>query len=593
MALRKTTLLLVLVCCSASLTLAQTVETAKKPPSLLFKNAAGVAVTSIRIPVLNHEPVVEMQVSIPANMTYVLSAEGKSKARSISAVNLSTQKLAKVIDLGDADKVEMLMSLDGRRLFCHTISRAYPEDAHAPLNAQRSRGSSSIVVIDTSSNQIIGKYDLLNSPGEVLPKCWWLQTFFSITADGGRILASVAGLGRRLRPSWTRVLVFSVQSDKPPLIIDPGEPFIVASRFSKDNRFLFLATEDKKRHSEFVDVTDLGKGTTVNRRLDDPPSRDERLSVFLDGAPPSSMGSQDGIWIVTRGGLRFLSQTGNIGDEIQLPREEGVAAALSLDATRFFLAVPDKDHRTGILDIVDLTQGASSSIALTDAPTRLVRLGSGQRLWLMGRKEMRSISEAGELGQPILLNKPRKIEEGDTGAADAFLDGYPGEAISLGEDRAAVLVTNNKGASLHRVALLDLKNLQLYSVVVTMSRGQRAKILAGRIGISLAVAAAEGAAGGALGAAPTLLLPVYVPSLGFANEFLATGPDGAKLYALDTDVHEVTVVDVKTGAAERRIPVAKSVTIIRLARNGRYLVCVGPGFIQEIKLDSNERAKEG
>ena len=564
-------------------------EVQEKPRSVVFKDAEGTVVTSIPIDTRHSVHIVELKVSASANMAYVLNPEKGSKERSLSAVNLATMRVDRVINVGTGNEVDLLLSHDGSRLFCYTLSRVVPPFAG---HRQRRKGSSSVItVIDTRSNEVVGTFDLLHYPGVALPKAEVIESFLSATSDGGRIFVRVNGIG----PKWQRLVVFSVQSPNSTLVINPNKP-ILSYKVSENNKFLFVAAADKDRHSEVIDIVNLETGTTISRAVDDPPTREERLGAFLMAAPPSGMGSTQGIWIFTRAGLRFVSEDGQMGNEIPLPREDHVSAILSRDKTLLFLAIPDSSQNSGALDVVDLSKGISSSHPLADAPIKLVRLGTGQGLWIIGSQEMRPVSEAGEPGdRAILLNKPPTSGAGDTTGADVFLNGHPGEAIGLGEDHAAILITNKKGGSLHRVALLDLKQLQMDSIVTTMNSTEQSKIVARRWLEVLGVAALEGAAEGAIGAGagiptPTTLFPVPSAPRGLANESLAAGLDGRNLYVLDTDVHKVSVVDVQTAAVVGHIPVHNSVALIQVTPDGKHLYCAGTGFFQTIDLESNKKA---
>jgi DNA-binding beta-propeller fold protein YncE len=586
---RTMTVLTAVACCLSQRVEAQTIETQKKPPAVVFKDAPGTVVTSIPIDRKLGVPIVEMKVSVSSNMAYVLTGSGKSMSKpksrqlSLSAVNLATQRVDRVISIGQGNEAELQISPDGRRLFSQSLKNVYEGNGRLAIeHFQKRDGSGSVITaIDTSSNQVIGSYDLLNNPAAALPKFRFIETFFSVTADGERILAKVDGFeGRVVRtgsPSWVRLLVFSTTSPNSVSMIDPGAP-IVSCKFSQDGKFLFVAAEDKARRSEVVEIVNLQKGTTLNRVLDNPPTRRERLGAFLEGAPPSGMESMHGIWVFTRGGLRFISETGEMGQEIALPVEDNVFAKLSLDSTLFFLIVPGGNQHSGMLHVVDLKKGASSSHPLADVPTGLIRLGTANGLWIAGSREMRSVSETGELGeQPILLNKPRKMEGGDADSADVFLDGYPGETITVGEDHAAILIAKKKGGSLHRVALIDLKKLQVDSIVTTMSKGEQSKIITGRWLETMAVVALGGAMRG------VLVLPE-----GLANEFLAARSDGTTLYVLDTDIHKVSVIDIQSATVSARIPVNNSVTTIQVAQDGKHLLCAGPGFLQAVDLESSK-----
>jgi len=574
--MRRSLILLVILMSCLSLRLpGQTFETQKKPPAVVFKDAAGAVVTSIPIDTRDHVPVVEVSVSVSSNRAYVLNGSGKSAQRSISAVSLATQKVDRVIGIGEGNEVELVMSADGRHVFSQTLRKAIEELGRQPSeHLQKREGSSSLInVVDTSSNQVVSSYDLLNTPGAALPESRFVETFLSVSPDGERVLAKIDGFeGRVVRtgsPSWVRLLVFSVNSAKPILTFDPGAP-IVSYKFSQDGNFLFIAAEDKERRSERVHVINLEKGTTLNRMVEDPPSRREKLGTFIDGAAPSGMESKQGIWVVTARGLRFVSETGEIGNEVEVPFEENSASQLSLDRTFLFVA----DTRFEVLHVIDFKKGTHSTHPLSDVPTRMVRLGPANQLWIVGSREMRAISEVGELGErPILLNKPEKTDAEGTDSGNVFLDGYPWETISVGDDHAAMLIANKKGSSLHRVALIDLKNCRLESVVATMSKAEQSKIVAGRFAESVAIIAL----------APRVS-PIILPRISLTNEFLTVGRDGRSLYVLDTDNHTVSMIDVPNASVLKRIPVNDSVTTIGIDREGKNLLCAGPGFLQTISL---------
>lgn len=267
-----------------------------------------------------------------------------------------------------------------------------------------------------------------------------------------------------------------------------------------------------------------------------------------------------------------------------------VAPMLSLNQRLLFVVTGENAQPSGALHVVDLQAGSTVNHVLNDHATKLIRLGSDGGMWVLGHQEMRSISEAGELGdKPILLGRPRKLEEGDEGGATAFLNGDPGETISLGEDHAAILISKRDGTSPHRVALLDLKQLQVDSIVVTLSAAERAKIRNGRIVKAVALDAAVGALGGAAVAAGTTgIFALITPNLHLTNELLAARPDGRYLYTLDLDSHEVTVIDVQAGSALRRIPVHHSVSKLQVSSDGKHLHLLDDGkIVQTIDLETN------
>lgn len=251
-----------------------------------------------------------------------------------------------------------------------------------------------------------------------------------------------------------------------------------------------------------------------------------------------------------------------------------VASMFSKDEKFLFVAVEGEKKTDGSLLVVDLQKGTTVTHALSDHPTRLFRLGSAQEPWVLGSKEMRSFSEAGELGdRRIPLNKPRKGEEGDESGASAFLDGFPGETISLSEDRAAMQINNKHGGSRHKVALIDLKKLQIDAILPTMSAGEIAGIRTGRFVAAFAMSMGTGGA--------VVFMQKFI-----RNEALAARPDGRFLFVLDLEGHQVTAIDVQAATVVKRIAVNHSITKLQVSSDGKHLICFGRQT-QQIDLESN------
>lgn len=577
MFLRNVAVLAAALACPLQFASSQNIDTTLDPPSVMFKDSTGKVVISV--PVDKHYAALDlnMKVVLNANMAYIVNASGKSPERSISAVNLTTLRVDRVITLGQRERVKLLVSRDGHRLFCYKPSE----------EIKKGGGSNTVIVIDTASNEVISKLEVSHLD---LPEAKNIGSVVSTTSDGRFVFLVAEGCCHRGGPSWQRLIVFPVQSPDSAFVVDPHNP-IASLKLSLNEKFLFVAAADKDR-AEVVDIVDLEKRTTISRSIDDPLTRSDRLGRFLYGAPPASKESKQGIWVYTRTGLRFLSEDGEIGTELPLPREENVAAMLSKDRTRLFLAMPGSNEDTGVLDIVNLRDGTSSNHPLTEAPRRLARLGSAGELWIIGRREMRLISETGEVGErPILLNKPNKTVASDPESAEAFLNGDPGATISLGEDRAAILVTSHKGESLHRIALLDLKQFKLESMVV-VGHAQFSKTTTGRWLTALGGAAAEGAIGavvlGTTGVDPPM--NPYFPG-GPGRETLVAPRNGKNqnLYVFDPDTHLLRVVDVEKAEVLRQTELDHSVTFIEVGHDGRWLYCEGTGVFHTIDLESDAK----
>ncbi len=500
----------VIVLCSGPLAFPQTFEIEGKPPAVVVKNAAGKIAVSI--PIDANPAQQKFQFSNFTKTLYVLNAADKSKTRYISAVNVTTNRVDRVIKVGAGRQVQLLMSSDGRRLFCYTASRfendlgsSAGKRAPQTLAAHKLAGYNLlsglkppfepvISVIDTASNEVVGTDEWLKSFRAAVPKGQLFSSQFLATSDGGHLIVLSKAFGRfwdvERKPIGQQIAIFSGLSPHPTLVINPGGN-VVEAMLSQSERSLFVTVVKEKQRQQSLDIIDIETGGTVNR-------------------------------------------------------------------------------------------------AMTDQPAKLVQLGSKQGMWVMSGQEMRPISETGELGdKPILLNKPRKSDPGDQTSTSAFLLGNLGETIDLGEDHAAILINKQDGSSLHRVALLDLKELQVESILPTITAAEEANILAHRSMITMLVNAAF--LGTALAAGPASAgaqIPQYSPNLSFRNELLAARPDGKFLYILDIDSHEVTVIDVQAGTVLSRIPVDHSISLIQVSPDGKHLLCLGKKA-SAIDLDSN------
>jgi DNA-binding beta-propeller fold protein YncE len=244
---------------------------------------------------------------------------------------------------------------------------------------------------------------------------------------------------------------------------------------------------------------------------------------------------------------------------------------------KFLFAVTAGDKKAfGSLVVVDVEKWTSVTHVLSDHPTRLLRLGSKQEPWILGSEEMRGFSETGDLGdRRIPLNKPRKPEEGGGSGASVFLDGFPGETISLGEDHVAIQINSKNGGYEHKVALIDLKDLRVDAIVPTMTASQKTEIRTERILTAVILTAA------------TVGNVIFIPNMTIGNQALAARPDGRFLYALDYDLFQVTVIDVQAAIAVKHIQVNNTVIYLEVSSDGKHLICAGKKP-QQINLETND-----
>ena len=193
--------------------LAQIIDTQGDPPALLFKDASAKVAASVPLDSDHHVLLLDMKISGPANTAYVVNATGKSSKRSVSAVNLATLKVDRVIELGESEKLKLSMSRDGHRLFCYQPREEDKKEGSAP----------SVAVIDTASNEVIGRFELLRNPHLRLPDAKFIGTGLFSNTDGSFVVLGVDGYQHaNAGAKWHRFVVFPVQSPSSAFVLDPG-----------------------------------------------------------------------------------------------------------------------------------------------------------------------------------------------------------------------------------------------------------------------------------------------------------------------------------------------------------------------------------
>jgi len=355
-----------------------------------------------------------------------------------------------------------------------------------------------------------------------------------------------------------------------------------------ESKLYFCAGSTRDIAAPSVTVIDTKTNTVISTKtwadgfLSRIPGKHERLfgSSFIGG---TSDGSVAVVSTALRGEkvlLRELETFTAQGSEPASTSKLGdwpSAWMFSKDEALLFAAVKAGKYAPGSLQVFAMAKGLVANRTMIESPLRLFRLGSDNQPWVLSAREMRTISETGEPGDKrIPLAKA-----GDGGTVgnpegdSLFLDGYPGETISVGRDYAAVLIVNKNGTSGHRVALIDMKHLKIDAVIPTMSGTEIAGIRTTR---TLAAFALSMATAGAV---------IFIPNLTMRNESLASGPDGHHLYALDVEGHVLMVVDVDTSKVVTRLNVNHSVTRIEVAADQKSLICFGKKN-QELDLATNE-----
>jgi hypothetical protein len=419
-----------------------------------------------------------------SNTLYIIHNEKKDE-HFISVVNLTTYHVDKQIKVGSGEAVDLMVSGDGRRVYCYTAVKGPTTNGMSMIYNKGVAYYSSktlippfkptVDVIDTASNEVIAAYDWLDRYSASASKDKWFSANQLIAAsDQGVFVTEYTAFYRK--PIDEKFIIFTGLTPQPAFMIDAGGR-VVASMLSKDQKFLYAAIDGEKNTSGSLSVVELEKGTSVMHTL-------------------------------------------------------------------------------------------------SDQPKRIFRLGANGEPWILGSEEMRAFSETGELtDRRIPLNKPTKSESGGETGASVFLEGYPGETISLGNDHAAIQIVNKHGGSQHKVALIDIKKLQVDAIIPTMSASEVSGIRIGRFAAAYAMS---------LGTGGTV---TFIPNF-TRNESLAASTDGHLLFALDLEGHVITVVDVQNAAVVKRIPVNNTVTKLQISVDKKYLICFGKKT-QQINLATN------
>lgn len=623
------------LCCFGCPAFSQIIETVKKPPAILFKNAAGQAISSIPVDEESHGPMLRFAFSPNADGVYVLNAKENSKDRSLSYVNLSTLKVEAVIELPDTSHArlfEMLPSPDDSRLLCYTFSDEKAWSSTSPqmtfLFSTQSSLKAHVIAIDIRSNSVVGTWDWMRSLQGLLPDNGIEDGRLFSTSDGRRLMALTQlveqGLlsnpdVQRASPNWQSFTIFSTRYPEGANLAPP-EQKIVSAEFSSDERTLFLASANKRGGDTIIQMINLENLDLINRPIKDDQIVVQRgIGTFLQATPPQQMTSSPGVWVVSKQCLRFISTDGTVGDETHIPYQEGEFAELSLDKSHLFIALPGDRHKNASIFAVDLKTGTTQSDPLDDDPVEFARFGQSQQLWLIGQKEMRSISENGILGvQGIALDNsrlehsPKHHEGGFPAGSKPPIGGKPTETIGIGDDTAALLLAATEGAPLHQVALVDLKGLELRNVITTMTTEELRKYYRHEaleplkkptiFGIVGAAAGAAGGGSAGMKASATASLAGAGAVLGVAieesftppvhsragNVALAIRPDQRYLYVLDTEKHDVSVIDLNTWAVTAQIQVDDAISGIRMLPDATHLLCTGNGILQTIDLIANK-----
>lgn len=233
----------------------------------------------------------------------------------------------------------------------------------------------------------------------------------------------------------------------------------------------------------------------------------------------------------------------------------------------------------GALQTLDLATGEISEPKPVGRETRrMFRLEDGKGLWLAGKQEISVLSEEGQL-----TGKSISLEFDDADADKKEIEGYPGRAMVLGDNRAVIHIVNRNGADKKRIALVDLSANRVQAVVPVGKRGVRIGREIGAAFLAAGLSAGASAGAAAVGSPYTYVFYV-VPRPGFAS--VVKRADGRFCYALDPQSDDLTVVRASDGEIVAHLPFTSSLTLWA-PPGSRYVLGLGEKEIEVLDTDTN------
>ena len=145
-----------------------------------------------------------------ANTLYVVHNEKKYE-HSISAVNLSTNRVEKLINAKPGIVVDLILSSDGRRLFCYTAGDWEIQGAdYYRIGDLKPPYEPTVIVIDTTSNEVAATYDWFESLKASVPQTRLFTGQMLAAGDNGQLIVlSRAGVSFHKKPIAQQLEVFS------------------------------------------------------------------------------------------------------------------------------------------------------------------------------------------------------------------------------------------------------------------------------------------------------------------------------------------------------------------------------------------------
>ncbi|QOY89829.1 PEGA domain-containing protein [Paludibaculum fermentans] len=161
--------------------------------------------------------------------------------------------------------------------------------------------------------------------------------------------------------------------------------------------------------------------------------------------------------------------------------------------------------------------------------------------------------------------------------------------VKIDERRYAVTVGGQ-----HKLAVLEIEGGQIEKTIPvgreSVRRSKATKRTLTAIAITVGTAAAAG--GAVAGGAPSAPYLIMFPGGGSGYIDAVLGPDKDKLYVLDAESEDVTVLSVRDWSVSATVPVGKDPQGLWAPEGGHFIYCFNMKNLFVVNMDSNEAAEK-
>jgi YVTN family beta-propeller protein len=519
----------------------------------------------------------------PKAELYVLNV----KPPSIAVVNTSEMKLASDIPL-PGEPTYALMGPDNKHLYVLL-------DGLFHANGLFKAGLSKLAVIDVASRQVV----------KTIPLAWNTRGM-SLSKDNRYLLCVNDGKGvtkKALPEESGSVTIIDTNSNAAVATLTAGRLGLQAVYNSNLSRIaVFSQGEPSRKKNQ--------KGIPPRVTVFDVQQETPLAAIDLERAQSISMSSDEKYLYVLDGGIpdkkpaKHKNAVVSVIDlaEPKIVKTHEVATyvkELTIDPetnSAYVLAQASVKDDTGRIFRFNGPELAETSTVGSN-PQFLKMFGRDFGNFVMTGSDIRKLPAAGPVGSSfIALNRAKGAPAADAAAADRYLGGVPGEVLHLPQQgKLVTTVRNNLGAPTSKVAIVDLKDNKVQSVVTTGRGSVKFGKFMGALALSVAMSSLSYYANYSIAVntgQPYFFYNVYSFRVAPPNLELTASPDGKFVYALNSQTNDVTVIDIAAGKTLDKIAVGGSCRRVALAPGGKFVYSFTPGQFDLIDVATNKKHQE-